>query len=339
LIELVLAPVTKIAMTTALIALGFIVFGLALLFVGGEALLRGAVGLAILLHMTPAIIGLTVVAAGTSIPELAVSSFAAFQGENEIAVANVVGSNIFNICAIIGLCAVARSLAIGGNTIKLEYPVLMLVTLLCVAIAQHGQVNRLDGVLFLALYLGFMAYSVHLVRAQVTAQEETELESEVKELAPDRKRPRWWLCLLLVAGGIGLLTAGAQLTVLGAVDLAEMIGWSERVIGLTIVSAGTGLPEVAASFVSTVRGRTDIALGNVVGSNLFNILAILGITSVIHPLPVQAEIANYDCWWMLGVTILLFPFLLTNLRIARLEGVILLGVYAAYLALLLQRPA
>ncbi|MCS6976764.1 MAG: calcium/sodium antiporter [Gemmatales bacterium] len=324
---------------TAFIAILLVVLGLALLYLGGEALLRGAVGLAILLHMTPAIIGLTVVAAGTSIPELAVSSFAAFQGENEIAVANVVGSNIFNICAIIGMCALVRSLDIGGNTIRLEYPVLLLVTLLCVAMAQHEQINRLDGILFLAIYVGFMVYSVHLVRAQVTAQEETELETEVTELVPDKTRPKWWLCLLLVAGGILLLTGGAHLTVTGAVQLAEMIGWSERVIGLTIVSAGTGLPEVAASFVSTIRGRTDIALGNVIGSNLFNILAILGVASLITPLSVQADLAFYDCWWMLGVTLLLFPLLVTRLRVGRIEGAILVAVYAVYLGLLLQRPS
>lgn len=325
-------------MTTVLFALLFVAAGLALLYLGGEALLRGAVGLAILLDLTPAIIGLTVVAAGTSVPELAVTSLAALQGETEIAVANVVGSNIFNICFIVGLCALVRSLEICGNTIKLEYPVLALVTLLCVAIAQHNEINRLDGVLFLCVYAAFTTYCVSLVRAQVTTQEATELESEVKELAPHRTRPKWWLCLVLVAGGILLLTGGAHLTVTGAVQLAEIIGWSERVIGLTIVAAGTSLPEVAASFVSTVRGRTDIALGNVIGSNLFNILVILGITSLISPLPVQADLANYDCWWMLGVTLLLFPFLITRLRVARLEGAILVAVYAVYLGLLLQRP-
>ncbi|MCX7677277.1 MAG: sodium:calcium antiporter, partial [Alteraurantiacibacter sp.] len=212
---------------TAIVLIG----GLVLLALGGEMLVRGADGLSRSLGISPLLAGLTIVGFGTSTPELATSILAALEESPGIALGNVIGSNIFNICAIIGMCALVRSLDIGGNTIRLEYPVLLLVTLLCVAMAQHEQINRLDGILFLAIYVGFMVYSVHLVRAQVTAQEETELETEVTELVPDKTRPKWWLCLLLVAGGILLLTGGAHLTVTGAVQLAEMIGWSERVIG------------------------------------------------------------------------------------------------------------
>jgi cation:H+ antiporter len=318
------------------VSVGMILLGLLLLVAGGEALLRGAVGLATLLRLTPAVIGLTVVAAGTSVPELAVSGIAAYRGKAEIAVANVVGSNIFNITAIIGLCAMVRPMAITGNTIKLEYPVLALVTLLCLVICQDGMVNRLDASLCLAVYFGFMAYLVGLVRGQVTAAEARELKAEVTELTPEGARPRAWVCLFLLTTGIALLAGGAHATVLGAVEVARVLGWSERVIGLTIVSAGTGLPEVVASLVSSVRGRSDVAIGNVIGSNLFNILGILGISGMVAPLPVMSEIVASDCWWMLGGTLLLFPLMFTGLRVARWEGGLLLSVYATYLVILLR---
>lgn len=318
-----------------LVSIGLIILGIVLLVVGGETLLRGAVGLASLLRLTPAVIGLTVVAAGTSVPELAVSGIAAHQGKADIAVANVVGSNIFNITVIIGLCALIRPIAITGNTIKLEYPVLALVTLLCLVIAQDGEINRLDAVLCLSVYVGFMVYMVSLVRKQVTEEEAKDLTAAVDELKVDT-RPRAWLSVLLVAVGVMLLAGGAHSTVSGAAELARLLGWSERLIGLTIVSAGTGLPEVVASVVSSIRGRSDIALGNVIGSNLFNVLGILGITALVAPLPVQPQIFASDCWWMLGITLLLFPIMFTGLRVDRWEGAVLLAVYCTYLGLLLR---
>jgi cation:H+ antiporter len=314
---------------------GLIVVGIVFLVAGGETLLRGAVGLATLLRLTPAIIGLTVVAAGTSVPELAVSAIAAYQGKPDIAVANVVGSNIFNITVIIGLCALIRPVAIIGNTIKLEYPVLALVTMLAVVIAQDGAINRLDATLCVAIYVGFTAYLVGLVREQVTAAEAREIKAEVEELTPAPSLPRAWSSLAFVAMGIILLAIGAQLTVTGAVQLARLLGWSERVIGLTIVAAGTGLPEIVASLVSSVRGRSDVAIANVIGSNLFNILGILGLSAMIEPLPVHSALFTNDFWWMLGTTLILFPFMFTGRLLNRWEGAILLIIYGVYLRLLL----
>ena len=328
---------TAIGDSGVLASLGLIVLGILLLMAGGELLLRGAVGLATLLRLTPAVIGLTVVAAGTSVPELAVSGIASYRGKSDIAVANVVGSNIFNITVILGLCALIRPVAIVGNTIKLEYPVLVLATLLCLVIAQDGEINRLDAALCLAVYVAFTAYLVGLVRKQVTAGEAIELKTEVAELTPSQVRVRPWPCIGLVTAGVVLLATGAEATVGGASDLARLLEWSDRVIGLTIVSAGTGLPEVVASLVSSVRGRSDIAIGNVIGSNLFNILAILGLSALASPLQVQPELIASDCWWLLGATILLFPIMLTGLRISRREGGLLVAVYAAYIGLLLAR--
>lgn len=316
--------------------IGLTILGLVLLVAGGEVLLRGSVGLATILRLTPAVIGLTVVAAGTSVPELAVSAIAAYQGKAAIAVANVVGSNIFNIAIILGICALYRPLAITSNTIKLEYPVLALVTLLCLVIAQDGEINRLDASLCLAIYAGFTAYMVSLVRAQVTDAEDIEFQSEVqKKLSPRGDGPRAWVCIGLVSGGVVLLAGGAHLTITGAVGIARVLGWSERVIGLTLISGGTGLPEVVSCLVATARGRSDVAIGNVIGSNLFNILGTLGLSAMVFPLPVEPALFASDVWWMLGLTLLLFPIMFTGFRISRREGGVLVAVYGVYIGLLL----
>jgi len=313
-----------------------VIVGLALLAGGGELLLRGAVGLATRMRLTPAVIGLTVVAAGTSVPELAVSAIASIDGQTDITIGNVVGSNIFNVVFILGLSALVRPLRIGGNTIRLEYPVMALVTLMCLAIIQDGSVNRMDAVLLLSVYVCFTAYMVALVRDQMNATELQEFGAEVKELGGDAPTVMGLPVLLaFVLGGIAVLGAGAQATVTGAVDLARLLGLSERVIGLTIVAAGTSLPEVVTSIVSVARGRDDVAIGNVIGSNLFNILGILGLSALIGPLAVNPLIIARDAWWMLGTTLLLFPLMYTGFRVARWEGGLLLGIYVAYLALLL----
>ena len=317
---------------------GLILLGIVLLGVGGEALLRGAVGLATLLRLSPAIIGLTVVAAGTSVPELAVSVIASLRGQADIAVGNAVGSNLFNIGGVLGLCALVRPLAISGNTIRLEYPVLSIVTLMCVAVSQDGLINWVDGVLFLTVYVGFTAYMVTLVREQVNAAESAELKAEVKEISGE-KAPRLGRMIALIALGVGLLALGARDTVTGAVALARLLGMSERVIGLTIVAVGTSLPEIVASLLSSIRGRDDIAIGNVIGSNLFNILGLLGLSSLAHPLKVHPSIAGVDNWWMLGMTLLLFPLMYTGRSIRRGEGALLLAAYTTYVAMLLLRPA
>jgi cation:H+ antiporter len=319
-----------------LLAIGLIVAGIALLVLGGEALLRGAVGLATLWKVTPAVIGLTVVAVGTSIPELAVSAVATVQGQTDIAVANVVGSNIFNILVILGLCAAIKPLPITGNTIKLEYPVLLLVTLLLVVFAKDGQIHWLEGLYFLIVYIAFNAFLVGLVRGQMTAEEAQEFQAD---LELPQEPPRFPILLVLVAVGIACLSGGAHLTVQGAVQVARWLGWSERLIGLTIVSAGTGLPEVVASVVSAMRGRSDVAIGNVIGSNLFNILGSLGVCGLIQTLPVGPELYYFDSLIMLAITVLLFPCMWIGMKITRWEAFAFLGLYAAYVGYLVNSVA
>ncbi|MEZ4278749.1 MAG: calcium/sodium antiporter [Myxococcota bacterium] len=317
-------------------AIGLIALGLVLLAGGGEALLRGAVALASLLRLPPAIIGLTVVAAGTSFPELSVSVLASLKEQPDIAVGNVVGSNIFTVTLVLGVCALVRPLAITGNSIRLEYPVLAIVTLMTLAVAQDGTINALDGLLFVSIYVLFTTYMVTLVREQVGPEEAGELVAGVQSLVA---RPRWLPTLAWLVGGVAVLGLGATLTVNGAIGLAEMAGLSERVIGLTIVAAGTSLPEVVATLVSTVRGRDDVAIGNVIGSNIFNILGILGLSSLFSPLPVHASIIGVDNLWMMGTTLLLFPLMFTRRRIDRWEGALLFAAYVVYTASLLARPA
>ena len=317
-------------------AIGSIALGLVLLAGGGEALLRGAVAIASLLRLPPAIIGLTVVAAGPSFPELSVSVLAALKEQPDIAVGNVVGSNIFTVTFVLGICALVRPLAITGNSIRLEYPVLAIVTLMTLAVAQDGTINALDGLLFVSIYVLFTTYMVTLVRGQVDEAEAGGLAAEVQSRVD---RPRWLPTLVWLVGGTAALGLGATLTVNGAIGLAQMAGLSERVIGLTIVAAGTSLPEVVATLVSTVRGRDDVAIGNVIGSNIFNILGILGLSSLFSPLPVHESIIGIDNLWMMGTTVLLFPLMFTRLRIDRWEGAILLSCYIAYTASLFARPA
>ena len=318
-----------------LVAVLLVVLGIGLLVVGGETLLRGSVGLATVLSLTPAVIGLTVVAAGTSIPELAVSGVAAIQGSPDIAVANVVGSNIFNITVIIGICAIVRPFPILGNTLRLEYPALAIITVLAVVLLQDRWVGRMDAILFVGLYVAFTAYLIRVVRRQMSTREEKRMDAEVSEL--ESKQPsKAWLSILLVVVGIVLLGLGAQATVSGASQLARLWGWSERLIGLTIVSAGTGLPEVVASLVSSIRGRSDIAIGNVIGSNIFNLLIVLGFSGLLAPLPVLPGIASGDCWWMLGTTLVLLPIILNGKKVYRWEGFALLIIYGIYMIYLNQ---
>jgi cation:H+ antiporter len=314
----------------------WVVVGLLLLVLGGEAMLRGAVGLATAFRLTPAVIGLTVVAAGTSIPELAVSATAAVRGNVDIAVSNVVGSNIFNVTVIVGLCALLRPMPILGNTIRLEYPALALATIICIIFVQDESLNQKEGALLLTGYVAFTVYMLRLVRRQVTSIEEHELADEIRELTPSPSRPRAWLGLLLIVVGCTLLGLGAHATVRGAVSLARLAGLPEHIIGATIVAAGTGLPEVVASAISSIRGRSDLALGNAIGSNLFNTLVILGVSSLFRPLPVQRALVTNDCWWMLGVTLILFPVMASGMRVSRREGLVLLIMYAAYLFFILK---
>jgi cation:H+ antiporter len=309
--------------------------GLLLLVGGGEALVRGASGLALIAKVTPAVIGLTIVAAGTSMPELVVSLQAAIEGSPGIAVGNVVGSNIFNIAAILGLTALIMPLRIQGNTVRLEWPIMFLATFQFYLLARDASIDRLEGGFLLTALVAFMAYAVWLGRKNTTAEEKQGYVELVTASFGKIGIAAVLFNIAAVVLGIALLAAGSTALVRGAVGVASAFGVSDAIIGLTIVSAGTSTPELVTSIVAAWRGRDDIAVGNVVGSNIFNILGIVGTTALVHPFPILPEILSRDCLWMLGVSLLLFPLMKTGMRVNRLEGGVLFSIFATYMVVLI----
>lgn len=312
-----------------------IAVGLLGLVGGGEALVRGASGIALLARVTPAVVGLTVVAAGTSMPELVVSLQAAILGNPGLAVGNVVGSNIFNIGVIVGLTAMVQPLAVRSETVRMELPVMILSAFVLVLFASDGRISRIEATSLLTAMVVFTAYVVRLARR--TAAAETQ-EAEPLVTASFGRHGGAALALNLgaVLIGVVLLALGSTALVHGAVGVATGLGISETVIGLTIVAAGTSTPELVTSLVAARRGRDDIAVGNVVGSNIYNALGIAGATAAIHPLTVPAEIVERDGWWMMGASLLMLPFMRSGMRLSRVEGAVLVAAFGVYLALLLR---
>lgn len=314
--------------------------GLALLAVGGEALVRSATTIAELAGVSPAVIGLTVVAIGTSLPELVVSVLASARGEPDLAVANVVGSNIFNIAATLGITAMIIPLPVHGSAVRLEWPVMFVASLVTLVVARDGMIDRVEGVVLLIALVLFIAYTVRVARRDVSKAEAIQLAEQVEARDIDRPgttgAPSLSFTLAILAAGVGGLVAGGHFLVDGAVQLARLGGLSERVIGLTIVAGGTGAPELATSLVAAFRKRTDVAIANMIGSNIFNLLGILGLTALISPVPVAPALVRSDMWWMIGSSLLLLPLLRSGSRLSRLEGAVLAGVYVAYLVVLLR---
>jgi cation:H+ antiporter len=317
-------------------ASGLVLLGLALLAGGGEALVRGATAVARRAGVTPAVIGLTIVAIGTSLPELVVSLLAALAGQPDIAVGNVVGSNIFNIVGVLGLTSLIAVLPVHGTAVKLEWPFMFLVSCIAVLLSRDRVIDQLEGTFMVGGLVLFTAFMIWLARREVAGVEREEFEAEAAFRTIRRAVPPLGLALLAVAGGLLLLVIGGRLLVLGAVEIARIAGLTERVIGLTVVAIGTSMPEMAASTIAALRGRTDVAVANLIGSNIFNVLGILGITAMIHPIPVAAEMLRTDMVWMLVTAFALFPILRTGMRVTRLEGGLLLAAYFAYLFLLLR---
>ena len=325
-------PLTAVALVTV---------GLTLLAGGGEALVRAATTIAGIAGVSPAVIGLTVVAIGTSLPELVVSLVAALRGTPDLAVANVVGSNIFNIAATLGVTAIIVPLPVHGSAVRLEWPAMFVASLMCLVVMRDGVIDRVEGTVLLASLFLFIAYTVRLARRDIGAAEARQIAEavEARDLdapAPSAgKPPRLLVTVAIFTAGVGALVAGGQFLVDGAVTLARIAGLSERVIGLTIVAGGTGAPELATSLVAALRKRTDVAVANMIGSNVVNILGILGVTAVVAPVPVAPALIQSDTWWMIGTALLLLPLMRSDARLTRGEGAILVAAYAAYLVVLL----
>jgi cation:H+ antiporter len=306
--------------------------GLAALVVGAELLVRGASRLALSLGISPLVVGLTVVAFGTSAPEVAVSVGGALEGRTEIAIGNVVGSNIFNVLFILGLSALIAPLVVHVQIIRQEVLVMLGATLLLVVLALDGVIGRADAALLLA---GLVVYTVFLIVQSRRQDAQAQHEPGLPQRSPgwDATLPAQ---LLLIAAGLALLALGSGWLVGAATAFAKALGVSDLVIGLTIVAAGTSMPEVATSVLAAVRGERDIAIGNVVGSSSFNILGCLGLTGLVAAggLPVPPQALTFDLWVMLAVAFACLPVFVTGHVIARWEGTLFLGCYAAYTAML-----
>lgn len=320
-------------------ALLFFIAGSAFLIVGAEALVRGASRLAAAVGISPLVIGLTVVAYGTSAPEVAVSVGAALAGQADITLGNVVGSNILNVLFILGISAVVAPLAVSQQLVRLDVPLMIGVSSLAFIFSLDGEIGRLDGLL---LATGLIAYTVFTVWQ--SRREAGSVQAAYAEEFGDGQfcaGRRIIVQLALILVGLGALVVGARWLVHGAVALATAVGLSELVIGLTIVAAGTSLPEVATSIVASLRGARDIAVGNVVGSNLFNILAALGLSSLVAPDGIQVSPAatRFDMPVMIAVALACLPIFFTGYVIARWEGGLFLGYYLAYTLYLLLQAA
>ncbi|MEN4010611.1 MAG: calcium/sodium antiporter [Chloroflexota bacterium] len=307
-----------------------LIAGLVLLIAGGEALVRGSSRLAAALGVSPLIIGLTVVAFGTSSPELAVSILASLSGQGNIAIGNVIGSNIFNILFILGISALIAPLVVSQQLVRLDVPLMVIVSLAVLLFALDGRYTRLEG---LVLVLGLAGYIALLFR--ISRRETREVQDEyAQEYAPTRRStPRDTLVnLALVGGGLGLLVLGSRWLVDGAVTVAYALGVSDLIIGLTIVAAGTSMPEVVTSIIAALRGERDIAVGNVVGSNLFNLLSVFGLTILVTPggIEVPPGVVNFDLPVMTAVAFACLPIFFAGRRIGRWKGGLFLGYYIAY---------
>ncbi len=304
-----------------------LVAGLVLLVIGADTLVKGAARLASAFGVPTLVIGLTVVAFGTSAPELAVSVKAAYAGQAELAIANAVGSNIFNVLFILGVSALIMPLIISKQLIRQDVPIMVMVSVLVFWFVQDGQISRIEASI---LFIGLIAYTAFLF---YQGKSQNAKETEDDEIAELIKEPKpMWQSAALVVGGLVLLVLGARWLVQSAIELATAWGVNEAVIGLTIVAAGTSLPEVVTSIVATIRGERDIAVGNVVGSNIFNILCVLGLSGLVSPTPLLAgaQMASIDIPVMVAVALLCVPFFFAGAILNRIEGALFLLCYTAY---------
>jgi cation:H+ antiporter len=311
-----------------------LVVGLVLLVGGAELLVRGASQLAVRVGISPLVIGLTVVAYGTSAPELAVSLQSSLAGQADISVGNVVGSNIFNVLAILGLSSAIAPLVVSRQLIRLDVPLMIGVSLLLLFFGLDGRINTTDGIV---LFVGAVAYTVFLI---IQSRKESEGQAEAIDLEKiPLNLPPWLFHTGLILVGLGLLILGANWLVGSAVTIAQALGMSELVIGLTVIAAGTSLPELATSLVASLRGERDLAVGNVVGSNIFNILAVIGLSSAIAPngIAISPTALRFDIPIMIAVAIACLPIFFTGYKIARWEGILFLGYFVAYTTYLILK--
>jgi cation:H+ antiporter len=309
--------------------------GLVLLALGGETLVRNATGLALKSNISPLIVGLTVVAIGTSSPELFASLQAAWSDASGIVVGNVVGSNIANLGLALGLTALVRPLTIDKDVVTLDWSILMVVTVLFGLLAIDGVYSKVDGVVFLGVMAIIMFGQVVRSRKMKLAQVASKKPSENLIGFDQHARKNYSVLFIWITTGCVLLYYGAGLFIDGASDLARNFSISEHVIGLTVVAFGTSVPEIVASVTAALKGQSELSIGNIIGSNIMNILFVLGVTSTVSEIDIDPSMITGDFWWMLGTTALLYPILTIGKKVSRVHGAIYLTCYIVYVWLAL----
>lgn len=318
-----------------------LIIGFAALIKGADLFVDGSASVAKRLKVPGVIIGLTIVAMGTSAPELAVSTSAAIAGSNEIAVSNVVGSNIFNLLAVLGVCAMMKPLPVASDIKKRDYPISLVATVIILVLganfvfsgentnfqdltAPAGVLYQWNGILILALFILYIMYTIHVAKKnRVQEEENTECLTPIK-------------CAIYIIVGLAVIVAGGQIVVKSATSVAAALGMTETLIGLTIVAIGTSLPELVTSVVASRKGENGMAIGNVVGSNIFNLLFILGVSSSIHKISIEMS-SFFDLVLLLAVSLIAYGFVLSGKRINRIEGGIMVLLYVAYTAYAIWR--
>lgn len=305
----------------------FLFLGIALLTVGGEALIRGSLAAAKRLGVSPLLSGLVIVGFGTSAPELVVSVNAAIDGRPDIAIGNVVGSNIGNILLILGVCALITPLAVKPLALRRDAVTVVAASLLFLVLVGGSALARVDAATFLLALAAYLGWAYWSERFHAAPSGELH-QAEAEELSTVPMSVLW--TAIAVVLGLLLLIAGSQVLLIGAIGIAAYFGVPEAVVGLTLVAVGTSLPELSISVIAAIRRHADVAVGNILGSNIFNLLGILGVSALLQPLPVHPRILHFDQWVMLGTSLLLLLFLYTGRRLSRAEGGVLLVGYGIY---------
>ena len=309
-----------------LIDISLIVIGLILLIAGGEFLVKGAVGISVKAKLSKLVIGMTVVSFGTSTPELLVSLQSALEGLPEIAIGNVIGSNIANLALVLGVTVLIFPMPVARNTIKYDWPMMVLASLLSFVFAYDLNIQRWEGLILFLLLVIFVTFIIMKSRkSQVVEMDEIP---GIEDLT--QKISAWKNILYLLIGLLGLYF-GSNWLISGAKSLALEVGLSNHVIGITIVAFGTSVPELATSVVAAYKKETDISVGNLIGSNIFNILGVLGLTAIVKPIGVEENVLSWDILWMIGFALLLLPMMVFKRKVGRFSGFILLGLYIFYI--------
>jgi cation:H+ antiporter len=302
-----------------------LLIGLVVLILGGSFLIKGSSSFALKMNLSPLVIGLTVVAFGTSAPELLISIKAALSGSPDLAMGNVIGSNICNLALVLGLTAIISPIRVRKNSIRLDWPMTMGSSLLLYILVREGFVNSYEGIIFIGILITYIYLVIRKSRKDLKIAKELEKDFDLPKSSSTYLKD-----FAFIAIGSAGLFFGAEWFVGGAQDFARQLGVEERIIGITVVAIGTSLPELVTATVASFKKETDMALGNLMGSNIFNILSILGITSIIKEIQVSDIMLNTDIIWMLGITLIILPMMLSSRQIGRVEGGILLVIYMYY---------